>query len=138
MQQDTVLYIHSMADKISKFCSLHVPPSLNDMLVCLNKLHGRLEEVATLDVTFDGIVTKNDDDGFTIRLPRLMTDEDKVFYLAKGIGHAFMHLNYPGPGNNNCTWLLMEPDFYFSLNNNAHAQAFEFAHYFLKDGKHIM
>lgn len=135
MYTETLVYIQTLAQSVAKYGNMTPPVTLADVYSCVEKLHGRIEEVETLDVTTEGIVAKTDDDGFVIRLPKKMTDEDKKLYAAKGIGYAFLHLNYPGPNRNSCTWMLMEPDYFFDLDANASNQAFEFAHALLQDGK---
>lgn len=135
MYTETLIYIQAMAKKVSDYGKLTPPITLADIYACVERLKGHVEEVDTLDVTSEGIVAKSEDDGFVIRLPKGMSNERKLLYTAKGIGYAFLHLNYPGPDNNNCTWLLMEPNFFFALDSEASDQAFEFAHALLQDGK---
>lgn len=134
MTTETYSYIQNLAKAVSKLCEHNPPVTMADMQDCVKKLHGEIREVNTLDVTSEGIVAKTDDDGFVIRLPKHMSEEDKILYTAKGIGHAFMHLSYDIIGTK-VNWLFLEPEFFFTLDTNASDQAFEFAHAFLQDGK---
>lgn len=134
MTSDTYVYIQNLARTVSDYCGYNPPATMADMQDCVQKLHGEIREVDTLDVTTEGIVAKTDDDGFVVRLPKHMSVEDKILYVAKGIGHAFMHLSY-NPQQPKVNWMFIEPELFFTLDDNASDQAFEFAHAFLQDGK---
>lgn len=134
MTTETYTYIQNLAHTVSKYCEHNPPVSMADIKDCLQKLHGEIREVDVLDITAEGIVAKTEDDGFVIRLPKSMSEEDKILYAAKGIGHAFMHLSY-NPQQPKVNWLFIEPEFFFTLDANASDQAFEFAHAFLQNGK---
>ena len=133
MTAETYNYIQKTAEIAINYCGF-VPKTLDEIKKCLEMLHGELEEVEMMDVTVDGMVAKTPDDGFVVRLPKRMDDDRKLFFIAKGIGHAFMHLNYD-VAQKNANWLFMQEHFFYTLPAEAHDQAHEFAHAFLKDGK---
>lgn len=134
MTTETYTYIQKLAKSVSEYCGHNPPVTMEDMNDCLEKLHGEIREVDTLDVTAEGIVAKTEDDGFVIRLPKAMSEDNKILYAAKGIGHAFMHLSY-NPAEPKVNWMFIDPEFFFTLDAAASDQAFEFAHAFLQNGK---
>lgn len=134
MTTETYTYIQRLAQSVSQYCGYNPPVTMADIQDCVEKLHGEIREVDTLDVTAEGIVAKTEDDGFVIRLPKAMSEDKKILYAAKGIGHAFMHLSY-NPAEPKVNWLFIEPEFFFDLDATASDQAFEFAHAFLQNGK---
>lgn len=92
MDCKTKEYIERITQKIILEYSIELPIESMDLVV--NKIGGVVEEKIGFDELTDGSIKKIGSDGFCIIVNKAISPEQRKFYLARQLGHLFLHMGF--------------------------------------------
>lgn len=92
MNAVTFQYINDLADRVILAYDIAIP--ILDIDSVVQRIGGRVEEKADLDILYDGRVRKDGAASFYIEVSPYLSPRRRSFTIAHELGHLFLHMGY--------------------------------------------
>ncbi len=123
MNAVTFQYINDLADQVILEYDISIP--ILDIDGVVQRIGGKVEEKADLDILYDGRVRKDGAASFCIEVATYLSPRRRTFTIAHELGHLFLHMGYR---TNWKRWMEMDDAVYMPFGVSMQEdQASEFA-----------